>query len=79
MTALWAVLAALPFGWGFGLFAARIIMPGDIGQLPALTIPICIVSGLIFAILPIVNARIRLNILLIGAALGFALDPLLPR
>ena len=70
---MWAALAALPFGWGVGLIVAHLIMPGDIGQLPAVTIPIAIAGGLIFALLPLVNARTRLKVLLIGAALGFAL------
>lgn len=77
MNTFWAILAALPFGWGIGLVAARMLVPGDVGQLPAVTIPVAIVSGLIFAILPLISARTRLNVLLIGAVLGFTVDTLL--
>jgi hypothetical protein len=78
MTVLWAVLAALPFGWGTGLLAARIVMRGDPAQLPAVTIPIAIFAGIVFALAPFVSARTRLVVLLGGAALSFALDSLLP-
>jgi hypothetical protein len=78
MTVLWAVLAALPFGWGTGLLAARIVMRGDPAQLPAVTIPIAIFAGIVFALVPLGSARTRLGVLLGGAALGFVLDSLLP-
>lgn len=79
MMTLYAAFAALPFGWAAGLLAARVLMPGDVGQMPALTIPIMIVAGFIFSLVPLVSARTRLNTLLIGAALGFVLDALMPR
>jgi uncharacterized membrane protein len=79
VTILWAALAALPFGWGIGLLAARILMGGDVGQMPALTIPIAMVGGVIFAVLPLAPARTRLNVLLVGAAFGFVLDALMAR
>ena len=78
MITFYAALAALPFGWGVGLLVARVLMRGDIGQMPALTIPITIVAGLIFALVPLVSARTRLNTLLVGAVLGFVLDALMP-
>lgn len=77
MYTLWAALAALPFGWGVGLLVACLLMPGDVGQMPAVTIPIAIAGGLIFALLPLVNARTRLRVLLIGAALSFAIAPVM--
>ena len=52
---------------------------GDVGQMPALTIPIAMVGGIIFALLPLAPARTRLNVLLAGAALGFVLDTLMAR
>lgn len=79
MTTLWAVLAALPFGWAIGLVGARIVMQGDPQQLPAVTIPVAILAGIVLALVPLVSARARLVILLSGAALGFVVDSLLPR
>jgi hypothetical protein len=76
---LFALLAALPFGWGLGLVVARILMPADIGQMPALTIPVGIVIGLVFALIPFIDGRTRLVALLVGTVVTFAIDTILSR
>lgn len=67
-----ALIAALPFGWGLGLLAAHIVGGPQFGQLPAFTIPVCVLASLAFAVLPIGASAMRRNIL-IGGAAGFIL------
>jgi hypothetical protein len=64
-----ALMAALPFGWGLGVFVAFLIAGPDFGQLPALTVPVCILASIVFAILPVLPAATRLIILAIGTGL----------
>jgi len=64
-----AVIAAFPFGWGLGVFVAYLMAGSDFGQLPALTVPVCILASIIFALLPVLPAVTRLIILAIGAGL----------
>jgi hypothetical protein len=67
-----AVVAALPFGWALGVFAAYAIAGPNFGQFPAVTVPICLVIAVAFALAPIMSAGTRLGIMLGGTAL-FAL------
>jgi len=62
-----AVGAAIPFGWGVGVAAAYAIAGQDIGQLPAATVPIGILASMVFAIWPTVKAKMRFQILSLGA------------
>jgi hypothetical protein len=45
-----AVLAAFPFGWGLGVFVAYLVAAKNFGQLPALTVPLCIIAAIVFAL-----------------------------
>jgi hypothetical protein len=65
---LGALLAALPFGWAIGVFAAYAIAGPDFGQLPVVTVPICIAAALVFALVPVLSAGTRLRIMLGGTA-----------
>jgi len=64
-----AVIAAFPFGWGLGLIAAYLIAGHDFGQLPALTVPLCIVSAIAFALSLLLTPGRRLAILVLGSGL----------
>lgn len=72
LTVAGAVVAAFPFGWGLGVVAAYLIAGSEVGQLPALTVPLGIATALLFAVLPIGKATTRLTILA-GGAVGFIL------
>lgn len=67
-----AVFAAVPFGWGLGVVAAYLIAGPDFGQLPAMTVPLGIVAGIVFALAPRLSPSRRLTLMLGGTAL-FAL------
>ena len=67
-----AVVMALPFGWGLGLFAAYLIAGKDFGQLPAATVPLGILGSVGFSLLPIAQPMTRLKILTAGAILFIA-------
>jgi hypothetical protein len=69
-----AVLAAFPFGWGFGVSAAYMLAGCDFGQLPALTVPLGIIAAIIFALLPLLSARRRLLIMVAGTGLFILLN-----
>jgi hypothetical protein len=64
-----SVLAALPFGWGLGVVASYLIAGNDFGQLPAITVPLCIIAAIAFALSPLLTPRKRLAFLVIGAGL----------
>jgi hypothetical protein len=61
--------AALPFGWGLGVIAAHLMAGHDFGQLLALTVPLCIVAAVAFALSPLLTPGKRLAILSIGTGL----------
>jgi glucose uptake protein GlcU len=65
-----ALIAAFPVGWGSGLVIAKLIAGSNASQLPAFTIPLCLIAALIFALVPFVPVVTRRNVLLAGAA-GF--------
>lgn len=73
-----AALMALPFGWGLGVVAAYAIAGRNIGQLPALTVPVSIIAALIFAFSSILDAPKRLGIMAVGTALFILLAALNP-
>lgn len=64
-----SVLAALPFGWGWGVVASYLIAGNDFGQLPALTVPLCIIAAVAFALSPLLTPGKRLACLVIGSGL----------
>jgi len=64
-----AVLAAIPFGWGLGVLAAFLILGGDFGQLPALTVPVCIIASIIFVLSSSRSPWARLAIMVFGTGL----------
>ena len=72
LTVIGALVAALPFGWAVGVFAAYAIAGPNFGQLPAVTVPAGIVAALIFALLPVVSAATRLGVM-VGGTAAFAL------
>ncbi len=63
-----AVVMALPFGWGLGVMIAYVIAGRDFGQLPAATVPLGIVAAIVFAVSPTFDARTRLKVMLAGTA-----------
>jgi hypothetical protein len=66
LTVVAALVAALPFGWGLGVLAAYILAGQDFGQLPVLTVPLGLLTGVIVAVAPFTTPRKRLAILLAG-------------
>lgn len=67
-----AVLAAIPFAYMAGLLAAFLLAGGpNIGQGPALTIPLALLASIAFAAVPLLAARIRFVILAVGAVVLF--------
>ena len=68
-----AVIAALPFGWGFGVFVAYMVTAGRIGQLPALTVPLAIIGSIVFALSSLLAPWVRLTILLVGTGVFLVL------
>ncbi|HET7851085.1 MAG TPA: hypothetical protein VFL51_18710 [Pseudolabrys sp.] len=64
-----ALLAALPFGWALGVFAAYLIAGPDFGQLPAITVIFGIIAAVVFALSPILTPAIRLAIMVAGTGL----------
>jgi hypothetical protein len=72
MATFFAILAAFPFGWCLGLFFTLLIAGTNIGQTPIFTVPLGILAALIFAFVPVCEARTRLNIMLIGTPALFA-------
>jgi len=64
-----AVIAALPFGWGLGVVVAYVIAGPEFGQLPVLTVPICLLASIVFALIPVLTPVKRLMILTIGTGL----------
>jgi hypothetical protein len=63
-----AVLAAFPFGYMAGLLAAFLLAGGhNIGQAPLLTVPLGLLAATVFAAVPLLAARTRFAILLVGA------------
>jgi hypothetical protein len=63
-----AVVLALPFGWGLGVFLAYAIAGPDFGQLPAGTIPIALIASIVFALLPSISAKTRFTVMAVGTA-----------
>jgi hypothetical protein len=64
-----AVTAALPFGWGLGVFAADLLAGPDFGLLPVLTIPPAIIAAVAFALSPLLSPAKRLAIMVVGTGL----------
>lgn len=63
-----AILAALPFGYGFVVVAAVLLAGGpDTGQAPLLTVPLGLLAALIVALLPLLQAQTRFIITVVGA------------
>jgi hypothetical protein len=52
---LGVLAAAVPFGWGLGVVAAHLMAGHDFGQLLALTVPLCIVAAVAFALSPLLT------------------------
>lgn len=67
-----AVLMALPFGWGLGVFAAYVLAGGNFGQLPAATVPIGIIAAVAFAFWSRITPITRLKVTF-GGTVAFAL------
>jgi hypothetical protein len=63
-----ALVMALPFGWGLGVMLAYLIAGRDFGQLPAATVPLGLVAAVGFAVSPRFDARTRLKVMLAGTA-----------
>lgn len=64
-----ALVMALPFGWGLGVLAAYLVAGKNFGQLPAVTVPLGIVAAMVFAVLPVFTASMRLKVLVAGTVL----------
>lgn len=64
-----AVVMALPFGWGLGVFLAYVLAGSSFGQLPAATVPLGIVASLVFALWPSLSPRTRLTVMAAGTVL----------
>lgn len=62
-----AALAAIPFGYALGVIVASLLAGPDIGQMPAMSVPIAIAGSIAFALLPVLTPRTRLTILTVGA------------
>jgi hypothetical protein len=67
-----AVLMALPFGWGLGVFAAYLLAGSNFGQLPVATVPIGILAAVAFAFWPSFTPITRLKVTF-GGTVAFAL------
>jgi len=63
-----ALIMALPFGWGLGVMLAFLIAGRDFGQLPAATVPLGLATAIGFAVSPRFEARTRLTVMLAGTA-----------
>jgi hypothetical protein len=61
-----AVVLAFPFGWGLGVCVAYLVSGKDFGQLPILTVPVCLVASVAFAVIPVVKIKTRLAVLIFG-------------
>lgn len=61
-----ATVFAIPFGWGLGVVAALAIAGRNVGQLPAMTVPIGIVAALVFALWPSIRPATRFKVTFIG-------------
>jgi hypothetical protein len=66
-----AVLAAFPCAWGVGVLIARLLAGPDIGALPALIIPLALAAAIASALVPVVTAVTRRNVLVGGAIASF--------
>ncbi len=65
---LQAVLASPVFAWAGGVLLAHAIVGPEIGVLPAVLIPILLIAGLAFSLIPVTSPRIRRDVM-VGAAL----------
>jgi hypothetical protein len=72
-----AVPLALPLGWGLGVDLAYAIAGPEFGQLPAGTIPLCIVCAILFALVGPTTAQKRLAIMAAATVLSLAVMMLL--
>jgi ABC-type sulfate transport system permease subunit len=72
-----AVLVALPFGWGLGVFVAYLVAGRNFGQLPALTVLLGLVASIAFAVSPILTPGKRLTIMLVGTGVFLILGSML--
>ncbi|MFM8981581.1 MAG: hypothetical protein ACKOLA_01505 [Spartobacteria bacterium] len=61
-----AVLLALPFGWGLVVCVAYLVAGKDFGQLPVLTVPLSLIASVLFALLPVINIKTCLAVLIVG-------------
>jgi hypothetical protein len=73
---LGALVLALPFGWGLGLLLAYAGSGRNIGQPPALTIPIALVGSIAFALWREVTPQMRLAVMGGGTAMFLVLGAL---
>jgi hypothetical protein len=51
---------------GLGVFVAYLIAGRNFGQLPALTVPLCLIASIIFALSRSFTPVMRLTIMLVG-------------
>ena len=73
-----AVPLALPLGWGLGVDLAYAIAGPQFGQLPAGTVPLCIVGAIVFALAGPMTAPQRLAVMAAATVASLAVMMLLP-
>ena len=64
-----AVIFAIPFGGGLGVLAAYLIAGSNFGQLPLMTVPLCIAVAVAFAAVPRFKAWTRFAVMAGATAL----------
>lgn len=62
-----SVVMIIPFGWGIGVVISDVFTRGDIGQSPALTVPLGILAAIIFAVWPSVTLLTKTKVLFFGS------------
>jgi hypothetical protein len=72
-----AVIVALPFGWGLGVFVACLIAGKNFGQLRALTVPLALIESIIFALSSTFTPGRRLTMMLVGTGVFLILGSML--
>jgi hypothetical protein len=78
LAAIAAALLALPLGWGLGVDLAYVMAGPDFGQLPAGTVPLCIVGAIVFALAGPMTAPKRLAVMAAATAVFLGGMMLLP-
>ena len=74
-----AVIAAVPFGWMLGGFAAYLVAGPKFGQLPIITVPLGIVAAIVFAVTSAWSPWTRLAIMVVGTGVLVGLAQLVMR